>query len=507
MSDVSLTAYDQVPYPGSAYVDTHPDRLAVMASLAGLQPAPPARCRVLEIGCGDGANLVPMALALPHSRFTGIDLAGRPLQRAQALAEALGLANIQFEQGDLAAIGPGFGSFDYIIAHGVYSWVPEPVRDRLLAVCAASLAPDGVAFVSYNTLPGGHLRQLARGMMRFHVEHLAERGNDVAEARALLQFVAGARPQGDAVRQLLESELQRIDAAGDGYVYHDDLAETNTPVYFHEFLGHAAAHGLRFLAEADDTGTDDSRFAPGIMDTLRALTGDDDLLRDQYLDFVLCRKFRRTLLCHERLAPRRGADQAALAGMHVAGRLAFDADADTLARPGEPVVFRGSGERAVTVTEPQVKQALAAIAEAWPASLAFAQLQAMLPGAGTAAPGPLASALLAGFDRGLLALHLQPPAVARTAGEYPLASALARWQAGEGTRLTTLLHTHVELEGDLARRLVALLDGRHDRAALVAALADASHTIGDDRARLRQRIAADLDTRLDALAVLGLLQA
>src|SRR5271163_1805127 len=158
-------AYDRVAYPCFAYPDTHPDRLAVMAMLHGLEPAPVERCRVLEIGCNEAANLIPMAYAIPGSEFVGFDLAGLPIARGQERIRELGLSNIHIFQADLVDVDERLGQFDYIIAHGIYAWVPEPVRDRLLALCHALLAPEGVAFVSYNALPGGHVRNLVREIL------------------------------------------------------------------------------------------------------------------------------------------------------------------------------------------------------------------------------------------------------------------------------------------------------------------------------------------------------
>ena len=147
------TSYDTVPYPTGSYSQTHPDRLATVATLLGHQPAPPGRCRVLEIGCGNGGNLIPMAFAMPESTFTGIDLAATPIAQGEKLVE-VGLKNITLLQQDLTTYAPEREAFDYVIAHGLYAWVAAPVQDRLLAVCRAALAPQGVAFRELQRAPG-----------------------------------------------------------------------------------------------------------------------------------------------------------------------------------------------------------------------------------------------------------------------------------------------------------------------------------------------------------------
>src|SRR5215467_8994536 len=113
------TRYDELPYPGLAFAETHPDRLATMATLFGMTPAPVEGCRVLELGCGDGGNLIPMAFTLPKSCFTGLDLAGTAIARGRSLLGALDLSNIRLLHLDLLDVSIDFGEFDYIIAHGL----------------------------------------------------------------------------------------------------------------------------------------------------------------------------------------------------------------------------------------------------------------------------------------------------------------------------------------------------------------------------------------------------
>src|SRR4051794_15066241 len=135
---MASTPYDDVPYPSVPFPQTHPDRLATLATLFGMRTAPVEQCRVLELGCGDGANLIPMALVMPESHFLGLDLAGAPIGRGRETIEALGLRNVELRQEDLRAFATNVDGeqepFDFIVAHGVYSWVPEDVREALLSI-------------------------------------------------------------------------------------------------------------------------------------------------------------------------------------------------------------------------------------------------------------------------------------------------------------------------------------------------------------------------------------
>ena len=220
-----------------------------------------------------------MAYALPGATFTGLDLAGTAIAHAQELARALGLENLTLQQSDLTAIDD-LGTFDYIVCHGVYSWVEPHVRDALLAACGAHLAADGVAYVSYDVFPGGHMREVTRQMLRWHLRDVDDPAERIAQARALLTAVSEAgQPQA-------EWALGQSDPA----LFHDELAEHHEAVLFTDFVDHAARHGLHFLAEADVFEMQAGGAPPGL--------GDDPIIREQYLDFFKGRMFRQTLLCH-----------------------------------------------------------------------------------------------------------------------------------------------------------------------------------------------------------------
>jgi SAM-dependent methyltransferase len=242
--------YDSFAYPGFSFPDAHPDRLAAMAILHGLNPAPVEHCRVLEIGCNEGGNLIPMAYAIPDSEFVGFDLARLPIERGQERIRELGLKNIRIFQGNLLDAGTELGSFDYILAHGFYAWVPEPVRDRLLALCGESLTANGVAFVSYNALPGGHLRSMIREMMLYSAEGIDDPERRVSEGLGFLRFVVETRAEGDAFRLLLAEQLEKMEKRSASATYHDELSDAYHPVQFSEFAEHARKHGLQYLCEA-----------------------------------------------------------------------------------------------------------------------------------------------------------------------------------------------------------------------------------------------------------------
>jgi SAM-dependent methyltransferase len=489
-----VTLYDDLPYAGRSYPYTHPDNLAAMAALLGMTPAPIERCRMLEIGCGDGANLIPIAYGLPEARFVGFDLAVRPIERGALTIERLGLDNVALVQADIAAYSAAAGTFDYIVAHGVYSWIPTPVRDRLLALIGALLAPNGVAFVSYNAYPGCYLRRMAWEMLRFHTDHLEEPQERLAEARALARLIAGGRRSDDDSGALLRKEMESLAEREPSHLFHDDLATINDPVYFHQFVDHAAQHGLQFLAEAELHATGYGGLANSVRPVLDRL---DPLTREQYLDFIKSRRFRQSLLCRAGIAlDREGA-------IHRAPALLV-----TARGPAKVIDDPPAGAADTRAREQALVQTLLdVLSDEAPRALSFGELAALA----SARPGgePIVERGVEFFGKlvldaaraGALALRLRAPRLVPVPGEMPKASAIARIQIESSDLLTTLCHDCVKLDDDVARRLLGLLDGTRDRAALLAALGKA---LRDDEGSAP---AALLERHLANLAKLALLEA
>jgi SAM-dependent methyltransferase len=465
-----VTAYDEVPYAGRPYPDAHPGRLATMAALHGVKAAPVGRSRVLEIACGDGANLLPMAAVLPESEFVGFDLATGPVEAGRRLAGRAGLRNVTLSTQDLTEFPADAGAFDYIVAHGLYSWIPAGVRDQLLALIGRHLAPCGVAFVSYNVYPGCYVRRMVWEMLKFHTEPLTGTAQRIAEAKALARLLAEGRTSEDAYAFLLRGELERFSMRDSGALYHDDLAPVNDPCWFHEFVAHAEGHGLQFLCEAELVAT--SYFGLGEA-TRRVLDGLDPLVREQYLDFAKCRRFRQTLLCRANVEVDRAPGVARIEQFKLA-----------LRAPG--LVGEPDAARPIAPEEGVARAILDAIEGAAPNALSVDAIAAHVPGVERAR---LRELCLAAAQSGAAQLHLDAPDLGRTLATRPLASPLARVQAQDAAFVTTLRHAAVNLDDALARRLLVLLDGTRDAASLAAAL-------GQPRAQV--------DARLAHLARLGL---
>ncbi len=466
------TAYDEVPYPGQPFTQTHPDRLATLATLHGMTPPAVETARVLELGCGDGANLIPMALELPAGSFTGIDLSAAAIAIAQAVVSALGLRNISVRQMDLTEIGADFGQFDYIICHGLYSWVPLPVREKILDIFRVNMAPGGIAFISYNTYPGGHLRDILREMSLFHTRNISDPKERIQKALDLIRFLGSAYPESDLYGRFLKVEIDSFLRRPAEYFYHDEMADVSARPYFHEFIERARAHGLEYLSEAVLLTMQSGAYSPEVSETIRTLGADDPVLTEQYLDFLKLRSFRQTLLCHADATIDRTPRAERVRGLHVAAPSRPEsAEPDIRSDKEERFQYPSGGSMATN--HPLGKAALMHLGRTWPQAVAFSDLLAKaraLTGRESESLEDdaqwLSDLVLKSYAAHFLELYVCPPKFRMTPGERPAASPLARLQAKDGATVTTLRHTSLKVDDERGRNLLQLLDGTRDRAAL-----------------------------------------
>ncbi|MGA3045663.1 MAG: class I SAM-dependent methyltransferase [Terracidiphilus sp.] len=457
--------YDSFAYPGFSFPDTHPDRLATMAILHGLDPTQVEHCRVLEIGCNEGANLIPVAYAMPDSELVGLDLARLPVERAQDRIRELGLKNIRIFQGNLLNVGAELGRFDYIIAHGFYAWVPEPVRDRLLALCGELLTANGVAFVSYNALPGSHLRTMMREMMLYSAEGIDDPERRVSEGVAFLQLLAEMRDEGDPIRLLFEERLKKLTTREPGATFHDELSEAYYPVQFSEFVAHARKHGLQYLCEAAWPPPTDPCYRSDLRPALEKVAGDDFLRREQMLDFVRMRMYRETLLCRAECAVRRDYPPEYLRRL----LLASPARSTAGATPGAKVFTLPSGMK-MESNRAGIIALLESLETSWPRALSLAEMEPKLAEAGFLLDGERATLLMRLAVAKMIEFHAWSAPVAEEIASRPKASACSRQEARTRAHVATLLHGTFGFDDPLIRSFLQLLDGTRDRKALLKAM-------------------------------------
>ena len=495
----AIFEYDRVDYPSTVHAQIHPSRITAIARLHGLPCASPARCRLLEVGCGDGLQLLSLAQAYPHSQFIGIDLSTRAIARGDAWRQALGLENLQLIAADLTAWEPQGEPFDVIVAHGFYSWVPPVVRDSLMRLCGSWLAQAGLACISYNTLPGGHLRRMLWEIMRYHSEGAATPQERIARALESLDLLELGMPAdrqyGIAMREEITSLRQRLEPS---VLFHDDLAQINDPCTFDDFLKHAQAHGLAFMAEASYHEMSLLNAHPDAREMLAGIAEDDLATKEQYLDFLTGRRFRQSLLVRTGTPVRAQADARAVAGLDLISRLVPRVDDDG----ADGMRFDHPDNGGLLTDEPLMQELLLACSRPFPhperVEYALREARARIgDGAGRDTDaGKIHRLLLRAFEVGVVELHLDAPRFALDAPNRPAANPLARRMIADGHARVPSLRPHmVELTAQWMCEFLYLLDGSRDLAQL-RRMFDAAVESG----ALEVRMAAGADAFEEALA-------
>jgi methyltransferase-like protein/trans-aconitate methyltransferase len=483
--------YDEVPYIRLTYAESHPDRLATIATLFGLVPPEVATCRVLELGCASGDNLCAMAVAMPDASFTGVDYSPLQIEQATQLARQLKLENVSFRCLDMAEISDSWGKFDYIIAHGLYSWVEKPLQDKLLSICRGNLQPNGVAYVSYNVLPGWQMRGIVRDIMRLHT---SQSPDGLTGARQLVDLLAKHSKPDSAYGVLLRAEAKHIREQPDAYLLHDYLEETNDAVYFQEFAASAQEHQLQYLGDAEFRSMLPADVPTPIAEVLNRTTR-DLLVMEQYLDFFRNRIFRRSLLVHGEVEVNR------ILGSRSVERLTVTSLARTLSLKGKVQTYGTPEGGTISTDNALLKAAMRELIPRGETGLPFAQLLTAVKAAVSETTSDsaerLATNLIEGYAQGAFGLHAWSPPMAFGAADPPLASPWARHQAESGESVTNLRHTTVKLD-PFQRELLKLLDGTRTRAVLSVQLSK------DSRVPARQ-VSDQVDAALQRLGQFGLM--
>lgn len=492
--------YNAVPYFSKPYPESQPPRLAALAALYGLAAPGASQCRVLELGCASGGNIIPLALRFPGSRFRGVDLAERHVRDAEIRIAALGLKNIRIEQGDIAALDLGAERFDYIVCHGVLSWVPPRVQDAMLRICAENLADNGIAYVSYNVHPGWQLRKVMRDMMLYRAGTETDPGLRVGTARAALDGIAKAARAGDPFVALLRSEAEMLREQDDSYILSEYLEQENWPSYFHDFAARVQSFGLAYLCDAELQHCIPDTIGADAAAAVRALAGGDFIALEQYMDFFKGRSFRRSLLVKPAQAARidRTLQPSRAKGLHVSGRF-------TCTEQGRGTwAFESARGGTLTTGSEVVRRALAKLSDVFPATRTVRELAAEVRALDQEAV--ILDAVFTLMLAGLVEVSSVPLRVSAVAANRakPKAGRLARLDAQQGGTWTTdPAHNMVPL-GEVCAMLLPFLDGTHDRDALKAKLLAAAAGEGGlrlEEAAVHARVAAAIET-LAAAALL-----
>lgn len=470
------TEYDEVPYLAPSFANTYPDALGVAAILRGLDAPPLRGARVLELGCGRGANLVPMAWSMPDAELVGVDLSRRQIETALERAAAAGTSNVAFHAMDLRDVDDSFGAFDFVIAHGLFSWVPRDVQEALLEVCARRLSPNGLLYLSYNTLPGWSAGVVFREMVLYRVRGIADPSERLREARAFLRYLAGAAtPKGTVWAAQLDEHASYFEQAHDWYLLHDDLGAENIPVFFHEIVEQAGRHGLQYVTEERFLASGEV-LPPEALAELDRFAA-NRIEREQVVDFACNRRFRRSLFCRAGRPLPTGPEPGRLAACRLRSRVKpVDPSADPFG-PG-PERFVGLDGQTLETSDVRLRALLHVLWGVWPGTLEHAAATHVLAEATRRSGGPtpeppvLERMVHQAILGQVVSAHLLDPQIAAALPERPSASPVARYEATAGEPVTHLLNGSGDLD-PLDRFVVRLLDGTRTRDDVVASIREA----------------------------------
>jgi methyltransferase-like protein/2-polyprenyl-3-methyl-5-hydroxy-6-metoxy-1,4-benzoquinol methylase len=468
--------YDKLIYSSLPRAESHPGHLATIASFHGLKSTPIQKARVLELGCGTGGNLIPLAERYEHSVFVGIDLSSKQIEAANKVVADLNLKNIKFKTESITNFGPDSGEFDYIICHGVFSWVEKSIQDKILQICAKHLKQDGLAYISYNTLPGWKFKGALREMMQYHTQAIEDLDDKAQQAKVLINFLAEAQNDpADPYGKILKSSFQELEAVPNHYLFHEYLEKQNQAFYMHEFVGRLDSAGLVYVADAQLSL---SSFVDLPAQTQALLEGIDDRLKlEQYLDFIRNRKLRESIICKAPKVIAFPVLKSILVDYNIAAE--FISNSEEVTDEMERVsVFRSKNAGEIKSSNPLTVAALSLLQKRWPEQIVVTELiyeaadkiGLNLDSAdGAAQRLNFEEEIYLFYSANLIELELNCYGAISDSGDCPRASSLARYQSLRQDRVTSLRHKAVILE-PIVRQVLSLLDGSRDKQTIIREL-------------------------------------
>ena len=294
-------SYDDFLYVSKPFSNTCITSLMAKALIYGLDPVPVEDARVLELGSSCGGNIIPQALYNPTATFTGIDLSPTQVKHGNELIESMGLKNITLLEKNIMDIDETFGTFDYIIVHGIWSWVPDVVKDKILNICSHNLSDRGIAYVSYNTYPGWKRLEQLRDIMLYSEKHAP---NDSLQERTVytknvLKLIAETMKLDERSTKISDYKIKNINRvlqSNDYYVGHEYLEAINDPVYVSEFIERAQQQGCAYIGDETLNRSFISWLDSDVEKNIRTLARDSYIDKEQYYDYVYDTQFRMALL-------------------------------------------------------------------------------------------------------------------------------------------------------------------------------------------------------------------
>lgn len=482
-NDAIRAYYNQIPYSSHAYPHCAPEQLAAVASAFGHDAPPLATARILELGGAAGGNLIPAAIRNPRARLVGLDLSDVQIATANERVQRLALENITFLRADIAEVdSTTLGEFDYIICHGLYSWVPQHVQEAMLRICSENLSAQGVAFVSYNTYPGWKAKEMVRDAMLLHAKQGASPESRIAHAKGMLGFLQNVSPPGGVMGAAVRESASLIKGAGDKYLAHEYLEPYNLPCYFQDFVARARGQGLMYLAEAEPSMMVPSNYGHAVAEALSKALSHDQVIMEQYLDFAVNRAFRQTLLVKAGDGAPRALHMSRerLRPLHYSARLVCERGGAVL--DGSTQRYVGQERATMDVSHGALKVAIDRLANAWPGTVSRDELILEAQSLSSHQAGIARQQIPIAIDelleylvmRGWARIRLEPVSIAGAISPHPILDACVKRMITalrrDEAQVVNAWHESVDLSPE-EMLLAPYLDGDHGHAALAQRLA------------------------------------
>ena len=478
------TSYNDIPYMGRVHSQTHIERLALAAQIFGIETVPLEHARVLELGCGDGSNLVNMALNLPNAHFVGIDGSEVHIVRGREMAQTAQASNVQLEAMDITAITDQFGQFDYILCHGVFSWVPENVRDHILRISRECMTPLGIGYISYNAYPAWKQHEMLRDMMRFHAFRMEDPKEQILQARALVQFIGEHVPDtiNNSYGKFINSQVEFISGLTEEYLYHEYLEAHNQPYWFYEFIKLLDANELQYLGDTDLSSMINLHWPEETRDLLNHISPTQYEL-EQYMDMLRCRRFRCSTFVHHAREVTRGIEPKVFTNFYYSYKAC---DKWITPEPKEGSTDESTEGASTGNTETSSSDEIIAalpvniesnnvqgliqvalfqhLHEQWPKRVHFKELVSLgeqTKGANLSDDEQISLAELMQtlYLKEVVQAHLYAPQIANDIPTHPKLNGVARHQATYQEVVSTQLHDMVIVRDEWVRSMVTLMDG------------------------------------------------
>lgn len=288
-----------VGYTYGFYPELSPNRLNLVALLNGVTSPTGKNLRYLELGCGFGVGLILLAAMYPDYEFLGVDFNPVHIAHGQKMANDAGLTNIRFEEVDfveLAKYWPAeWGRFNYVAAHGIYTWLAAPVRQAVGKTIEHATKPGALVYLSYNTMPGWASTLPLQHLLRYwqNTENLGS-VTAITQGKKRLKALIDAKSGMTTALPKMSQRLESMESQDPAYLVHEYLNEGWQPIWFDQMVGDMAASKLNYVGTAALGDTVIEKILPeaqkAILDEYK-----NPIMREVMIDVMVNKAFRKDI--------------------------------------------------------------------------------------------------------------------------------------------------------------------------------------------------------------------